>query len=234
MKEETISKINKIGKIGTIIAKIMKILLIIGLVGTIIGSIAVAVLPDNLVSLKLRGEAEVNIDVSGFNVKFSDEDKEKIKDNVMDNNADMDIRGVEYNIDSVEFGESDFSLKAAADTRTINFNRLLGVMVIVVAFMVLSLVTAVWAEGLCKAFRDCSSPFDDNVINKMQNLAISLIPWAIFKSICQSFVECLFSDKLTILVGVDIGIVLVVLIILVLVKIFKYGAMLQAESDETL
>ena len=234
MKEETLKKINKIGKISTIITKIMKIFLIIGLIGSIIGSIAVAVLPDNLFSLTLAGEAGVNINVSKFGVIFLEKDKQEIKNNLLDDTSNLSIDGIEYMIDDVAVGDSDFEFNASARTRTITFDEVLGMLVIAVALIVLSLVTVIFAEGLCKAFRDCVSPFEENVINKMQNLAIALIPWAVFKTFSQSIIRGFYTGKFTILLGIDISVVFVVLIILVLVKIFKYGAMLQAESDETL
>ena len=74
MKEEAISKMNKIGKIGSIIAKIMKIILIVALVVCIVVTIAVAILPENLVNLKVNGEAEIGIDVSEFDITFTDAD----------------------------------------------------------------------------------------------------------------------------------------------------------------
>ena len=100
--------------------------------------------------------------------------------------------------------------------------------------MAMTIVTISFAESLCKAFRDCTSPFDTKVIKKMQNLAISLIPWTIILSIIDSTMDSFLAGGLRLSLSIDLGVVLVVLIVFVLVYIFKYGAVLQQESDETL
>ena len=41
-------------------------------------------------------------------------------------------------------------------------------------------------------------------------------------------------DKMQLNLGIDLGMVLVIVIIFVITYIFKYGAVLQQESDETL
>jgi len=46
--------------------------------------------------------------------------------------------------------------------------------------------------------------------------------------------ESAMSGGIHLIFSIDLGVVLVVLIVLVLVSIFKYGAVLQQESDETL
>ena len=99
----------------------------------------------------------------------------------------------------------------------------------------MALVTLFFVGALCKAFRYCESPFEENVIKKMQNLAISLIPWTIISSIAESFVTNLLNvGRFEFGIGVDFNVVLVIALIFVLVYIFKYGAVLQRESDETL
>jgi hypothetical protein len=91
-----------------------------------------------------------------------------------------------------------------------------------------------FASSLCKAFRDCETPFEDNVIKKMQNLAYSLIPWVFVSAATDSVVSSLTTNMVAITFGIDFGVVLIILIVFALVYIFKYGAVLQQESDETL
>ena len=66
-------------------------------------------------------------------------------------------------------------------------------------------------------------------------LAISLIPWTIISSMAESFVANLLNvGSFEFGISVDFNVVLVIVLIFVLVYIFKYGAVLQRESDETL
>ena len=63
----------------------------------------------------------------------------------------------------------------------------------------------------------------------------SLIPWTIISSIADNFITNLMNvGNFELGISVDFKVVLVIILIFVLVYIFKYGAVLQRESDETL
>ena len=234
MKEDAIKKMNKIGKIGSIVALIMRIVLIVGLVVCILGTIAVVVLPDNLVNLQVTGEAIIDIDVSELDRELSEEDITKIKDNMLEGDADVDINGLNYDIYEVNVDEEGFTMNAGATSRVLNFDDLLGILVIAIVTLIFSIITVNYAGGLCKTFSVCSTPFEEDIIKSMQKLAYSLIPWALFSSMTESIANTILSKNISIFVGVDLGVLFVIVIIFVLVQIFKYGAVLQQESDETL
>ena len=234
MKEEAILKMNKVGKVGSIIAKIMKILLIIGLVGCIIGAVAIIILPENLVNLKVNGEAQIGVDVSEFNVEFTEAQKNEIKKEIASGNTDVDINGIDYDATAVEVGDSGFVMTANAQSRIVNLDDLLYVLIVATATLVFSIITTTYAGSICNALSVCSTPFDANITDKMQKLAISLIPWALMSTITESISRTIMSNKVSIFFGIDLGVVFVIVIIFVLVQIFKYGAILQQESDETL
>ena len=80
----------------------------------------------------------------------------------------------------------------------------------------------------------CQTPFEENIIKKLQYLAYSLIPWAFFTSVSDSMTSGMMTGNVQVNVGVNLGMVLVIVIIFALTYIFKYGAVLQQESDETL
>ena len=63
---------------------------------------------------------------------------------------------------------------------------------------------------------------------------IALIPWTIVSTIINSILDSAKSGSASVSITLDLGVVLIVLAVLVLVYIFKYGAVLQQESDETL
>ena len=106
--------------------------------------------------------------------------------------------------------------------------------VIAAVGLAMTFITLWFVGNLCKAFRDCQSPFEENVIKKMKHVAIALIPWCIISSVSDSTFNSIVSGKPSFSLSVDLGMVLIVLVVLVLVYIFKYGAVLQQESDETL
>ena len=100
--------------------------------------------------------------------------------------------------------------------------------------LVALLITLIFAGKLCKAFRDCESPFEENVVKQLNALAFSLLPWVVLDSLTESVTESIFTNTFNLFIGVDLGMVMIIFFIFVLAYIFKYGAVLQQESDETL
>ena len=231
MKEQAIQKINKIGKISNIITLIGKILVGIGLLCAIIGTIICFAIPDSMVKLTTTGNVIMDVDLSSVGVTFSEEELEEaraeLEKDMMESEEDyasMDVVLTQNGIHLLgEMDASTFTMRDAA------WGALLGAAALLMTFITLCFIGA-----LCKAFRDCQSPFEENVIKKMQNLAYSLIPWTIVSTVANSVSESLTNNHLSIMFSLDLGVVLIVLIVLVLVYIFKYGAVLQQESDETL
>lgn len=236
MKENAISKINKMGKVGHIISLIVKILLCIAIGGILIGTVAVAVLPEKLVTFSISGTADVLVNLEAFDVDLTDEEKSEISENIIGdgNNAALDLQGVSYGIDNVEVGDSTIGISASAKTFEYNLKDFLVVLIAALIMVVMTLVTVFFIDSLCKAFRDCSSPFDADVINKMQKFAFSLIPWAVISAGAESVLSSFFTATVSVSFGIDLGMVIVILVILALSYVFKYGAVLQQESDETL
>lgn len=238
MKENAISKINKMGKAGHIISLIVKIFLNIGVVGILIGMVAVAVLPDKLVSFRVSGKADVLVNLADFEVDFTEDEKDEIVENIMggsdSSNASFDVHGISYGVDNVEVTDSSIGMSASAKTFEYTLKDFMVVLIAAFIMMAMTLVTVYFIDGLCKAFRDCTSPFEDEVIKKMQRFAYSLIPWAIISAGAESILNSFLTSTVSVSLGIDFGMVVVILVILALAYVFKYGAVLQKESDETL
>ncbi|MBE5944336.1 MAG: DUF2975 domain-containing protein [Lachnospiraceae bacterium] len=234
MKEKAIQNVNKIGKVGNIIAQIMKVILIVGLVICVVATIALVVLPDHMIGMKVKGEAEISIDLSEFDAKFDEDDAVMIKEEIESGNADIDINGLDFNATAVEVGESGFDMLATAESRFVNLKDLFIIMLAATLTILCTLITTIFAGRLCKEFSQCETPFSSEVTDSMQKLALSLIPWCLMSGVAEGLVDSILSNKVSVLVGVDLGVVFAIVIILVLVQIFKYGAILQQESDETL
>ena len=95
------------------------------------------------------------------------------------------------------------------------------------------IVVLVFIEKLCKSFQKCESPFEDEVLLNLKNFSISMIPWAIVSTLGGE-IATLMTDGDVVFGGIDLTYVFIALVIIGLTFIFKYGAMLQKESDETL
>lgn len=245
MKEQAISKINKVGKASYIISKIAKIVFIIGLVVSIIGAIVCMVLPKNMVTFNMSGKMDMIVNLEKFDISEEDiymglEDGELDikKDNITIGNigtdVSIDIFEQEYNpVEVIQDGKTVL-MKLESDSNSINLRDIGYFLIIVSVSMAITIVTLFFIESLCKSFKDCKSPFDEDVIKKMRNLAFSLIPFTFFSSIVESGLFSIMQGSVNFSLSIDLGVVLVVLIVFILAYIFKYGAVLQQESDETL
>lgn len=225
MKEEAIKKINKIGKISNIFALICKILVGMGLLFLLAGTVACFVIPESLIKLGMNTGVDVTVDLNSIEQTISDEDVEVLKKDMEDDEEDP----VEVTVDN-----NVLCFKGADEKLMLTMRDVACLFLVLALSMMMTMVTLCFISALCKAFRDCETPFEDNVIKKMQNFAYSLIPWALISTVTQSVSNSFMANKLSLTFSVDIGVIVVVLVVFLLVHIFKYGAVLQQESDETL
>ncbi len=246
MKEQAIKKINTIGKISYIAAIIAKCIVIAGLVATVLVSVLCFTVFGDAIKMDMTGKIDLEMDCETLNIDYDmlegidDEDTDIKKQTVQIGNdkvgtvASISISEQDYKAMNVEI--KDDTLFAKLESENISFTtKDVGLLMILAGIsLVMTIVTISFVEALCKAFRDCTSPFDGKVIKKMQNLAISLIPWTIVSSVIDSTVDSFMQGGLQLQLNIDLGVALVVLIVFILVYIFKYGAVLQQESDETL
>ncbi len=230
MKEQAIQKINKIGKVSSVIALIGKILIGVAMVLSMIGMIACLLIPKDLLTVSIEGTAIMEVDVSSLGITLTEADIAEVKEVMME---DMD-EDDEFVYENTECTSTGMKFVGDTDVTQITMRDIAVIWLFALVTLVTTFITLCFISALCKAFRDCQSPFEDNVIKKMQNLGYSLIPWAVFSTITNSVTDSLMNNKLSLNFTVDLGVVLIVLVVLVLVYIFKYGAVLQQESDETL
>lgn len=234
MKENAISKINKVGRIGNIITNIAKVVVTLGMIAVLISAILFAALPKDTVNIKVNGGAKVAIDLSDFNVKLSEQDKKDFVKQIEDKNNTLEIDKTQYKVEAVDVTDNGYTINAEGEIVDFSLSDVAWVMVAALVNLAMTLVTLFFIGSLCKAFRNCKSPFEADVIKKMKRLAYSLIPWVILSTITDGIVQGMFTHSIKINANFSLGTVMVILIILGLSYIFQYGAVLQQESDETL
>ena len=223
MKNEVILKINKMGKAGEIIAKIIKIILIIAAVACIVGSGLLMMMPREAASITMSHDAVVK-----FNLDY---------DHIMEMDPDMaefELNGITYNADKVTTDGNQLSADLSSDATTIYAKDGLWVLIAAVVFIACCIVAAHLVEKLCKTFRDCETPFTEAISDQLKKVAISLIPVAVLAPIVENGVDGFMTGKVNIQLSVDLLTVFLVVMIFMLSAIFRYGAALQQESDETL
>lgn len=231
MKEESVRKINTLGKVGEILARICRVFLIIGFVGILIALVAMIALPKDFVKVEIGTGVGVKIDLSYYG-ELSEEDQANARRGLEKALTDTDK---DARITDFEVTASSVTLHLAANEMTLGPRTLIGILVAALFYVAASYVSLRFLGLLCRAFRDCKSPFEENVIRRMKNFAISLIPWAVISMTMDSITSesALFSAS-DFSIGINLGTALLVLLILGLCRIFRYGAELQKEHDETL
>lgn len=236
MKENAILKINQIGKVSSIFTTIAKILTGIGFVLCLITAIAFAAIPEDFLTMKISGDAVIDMNLGAIGKAFDASDVEEFEQesDALGNGISFYINSTNYTVKAKAATEDSLQLEAVSEDTTMNLHNLVWVMLMGTLSLGMTMVTLFFIGALCKAFRNCTSPFEENVTKKMQNLAISLVPWAFLTSITDALAQSYFTGKFQFAMGIDLNMVLIILLIFVLAYIFKYGAVLQTESDETL
>ncbi len=234
MKENYIKKIRTLGKVGNIISIVLDVLVALAIVVTLIGATALVLLPEATFKMGMDTGMVISMDLSDYGVKFTEKEKSEIKDEIMSDEAKVEIAGDEIEDYSVEVTDGGFIFNMKSDMYYFSLKDIGRLLYITVIYQAMTLVTLIMVGVLCRSFAKCESPFDKAVIKKMQILAWSLIPWAILGTGTDMLTEFVMTGKLNFVLNFNLGIVFVILLILVITYIFKYGAMLQQESDETL
>ena len=233
MKEQAINKINKIGKISGIVALICKILLSIGLVMMLIGTIACFAVPKDAVIVGAGGSGSVDINLDVLGISLTDNELTDIEKE-MEHIKKEGEETKEYELTDVSLSDERIFIDALSKQKKISIHDLGWMLLILSGAIALSIVTVCFVSPLCKAFCNCESPFEEKVVKQLNSLAYSLLPWVVLGSLTESISESIFTNNFNLMIGVDLGMVLIILFIFVLAYIFKYGAVLQQESDETL
>ena len=219
MKNENVAKINKLGKISRIIINIVRVFVIIDIVCIPIVCILVMMLPNDSLKVTGSGSAQIIIEDDEFLEDFLDIDIEESDLDAKFFGMDVkwlvnDEKDAENNrVLSIEGGLNEFTAKQ------MKYIVLGGAFAGEIIFICI-LVALCFAKKLALALEKCDSPFEEEVLRRMKGFGIALAVWA---------------GAVLLINGVSgIFAAFVVIVVLLFISIFKYGAQLQQESDETL
>ena len=230
MKEQAIQKINKIGNVSGMITLVAKVLVGIAMAVVLVATIVCLLIPESMIKVSTTADVNMEIDYSTLGITVSEEQMVEAKAQLEQDVIEDGKEG----FTSVEVTPSLIKMTGAVEEYEFTMKILVELLAMALGTLILTFVTLIFVGRLCKAFRDCQSPFEENVINKMQHFAYALIPWAVISTITTSLTESMLNNKVIVNFRFDLRTILIVLVVLVLVYIFKYGAILQQESDETL
>lgn len=236
MKNESIKKINVAGLIGYIASILLIVVSITAMVITTISTVAAITVAKEDVGVNIASEYEINA-TGDILEKLNHFIGVKGIDNLTDleSEAGEEVALEDNDISSIKVTNSENGFVINAKAKEVHFSIKNLIAALVVSFCTLGAVTVAleMVKSLMKALKSCETPFSQEVVRRMARFANSLIPAAVLGMVCEGVWSSLSSGT-GFEMSLNIGSVLLVAVVYMLVIVFKYGAELQRESDETL
>lgn len=236
MKNESIKKVNALGTVGYVMSILLIILSIAMMVFTAIATAGAVAISNE--EIKVNIVSDINVSSTG---NILDTLNHFIKVGGVDDLGKLAIADGE----TVAVDDSDLSeisvekqgngLLINAKTNDITFTVKRVIVALVFAFLFCTALTVMlfMLKALMKSLKNCETPFTEDIVTKMTRFAVSLavtLGVNMFGSGVWNSMRAGSDFGPTI----NAGSILVVAVVCVLISVFKYGAQLQRESDETL
>ena len=228
MNSEIKNKINTIGKVGRVLTVIAKIIVIAGIVCVCLAGIAGLFMPKDAIKLSMNGSMQVQVSKKLYEGKFPVIGLDGLE------NGSFSMGGEDYETVSVQETDDGILVDLKGDGGDMEVRTmLLRGCLIGLIYLTAALVMLCFLKSLMSELRSCDTPFASGVIRKMTNFAWSLVPMAVLSGVSFDWTFLANSVK-DFHYTINLSAVLVILVVLALVQIFKYGAQLQQQADETL
>ena len=230
MKDKTISKINSLGNAGFVLTVIAKVLIVIAMFFCFAASIFFLAVPKDFLTLSISGNAKARVNLSSVGKSLSEKEQADITKKV--DGSSFNLNDSTYELSTVTADNDGFTAIGESGILSISFRTLAILTIMGFISSAAAFIALIFLGKLCTQLKSCRTPFEESVITSLTRFAWSLIPPAVLSVATSGVVRGCFSGNYSF--NLDFTIVAAVLIILALVQIFKYGAILQQESDETL
>lgn len=223
MENKIKRKINTFGRVAKILTMIVIVCLLVAEGFLLAGGVIAAVVPKDSVTVETDSRTEILVDTKFFGVE-----EEKLYLNV----GGGKLYIADFDNDGFAIGNEKNGAQRSVNmqVRQYDMNTALWWIICEAAALAAVIVALYFFRALMKQFMVCDTPFSDSVVKKMRAFAIALIP-------CMVAYHAASAAKNSVLVndgspGLILSVVFV-LTIFVLTMIFKYGAELQKEHDDT-
>jgi len=227
MKNGYVEKINKLGNAGYIISRICGVLITIGFVSCLVGSALIALVPKGSVTITTGHETVIEMDMTHSILP-------SLVGIEADDDGSFEMNGIKYDQFEINNSFAKQIATAKATPYTYSLDKMIWITLAGAAMCLVMLNTMKKVQILFRNFKECETPFTIETANDFKSLAISFIPVVIMSWVVQAVTIFITTGVLNIEIGVDLTVVMCVVVILMMSEIFRYGTMLQTESDETL
>ena len=228
MENNIQSKVNKIGKAGKIVSIILIVLLSIGAFGLLVGGIVCAALPKDAVEVSTQPNVVVKVSKSLMGKEWGniDEALTEAQEKLMGEHSGVTLEKAD---DGLVVHVTDID-----QLRSMGIRDALKAIWAGLIAIASGIVTLVMFMKLCDAFRTCRSPFDEAVIRRMTTFAWTLIVCAAVSAFAAGIGSAALEGFGKVSFNLSLSPIFTALIVFFLCMIFRYGAQLQREADETL
>jgi len=244
MKEKYVDRINALGKVGGIVINVLKGITIAVMVLIIISYLLLDSFGKGIVSVNLFNKVDLSMDLREFGFIDSKKDKEeqkKYENFGFDENYKEVFDEPQAGFGKVVVGEfistKLFLSRNEGDeyleVDNLHVDKVDTYLIASLIYSIIIFISLIFAGRFFKALKHSHSPFGESVIKNMQKFAYSLIPWGLF-GLSFSKASANSIKQYSVSMGLNFTTISVIIVILFLVYVFKYGALLQQESDETL
>lgn len=234
-------KVNRIGLVGQIVSIILIVVMALGCFGCLVGGVVLAVLPSDAVEIGVKADMDVTVGSSLIG-RWMDRIPEE-----QDLNAQMSVNGTEFTDMHMEKTEDGLVIRGESDRFVFQLKRLVSAVFTGLVYCATLLVVFIFLKRLADGFRHCDTPFSADVIHRMTVFSWVLVGGAVVASGAEAIGNSLINRSLDLSfslnpAGMNNGLefsfsfapIIIALIVLFLTVIFRYGAQLQKEADETL
>lgn len=227
MKNTIITKINIFGKITKYVVNILKILLLIILLSTVCIGCSVIQLPENIINLTASHGLDIEIHLSET---YSDH-QDSIVSNL--NKSDIRIDNIAYKLLSIEKNNTYIHGTAISEDHNINLQKA-GIVLLISSLYPIALLFLLHYIGLlCDYLKNNDTPFSKDTIDILWKIALLLTLTISLFEVIEVLSEWLIWGNITISIN-TFAILGIAALFILIIRVFRYGIILQQESDETL
>ncbi|MGN0658025.1 MAG: DUF2975 domain-containing protein [Emergencia sp.] len=251
MNTTTVKRINKFGRVGKIVTVVLIVIMLIGTAAAAAGSVFLSRLPEDAVSVKVAGRAEIRADENFFQKYFglftdgfsysTDELSEEDLENDMTALPDegrvdmkMSVNGAEFSKAVMRSEDGKKILEAETGEYEYRIKDLIIVLVSAILLMLSAAAALFFLRKLFACIETCETPFSEDIVKALQRFTVSLVPVAVISSAAETLSNSLLIPGAGLDIKLDGGMIIACIVAFCLGTVFRYGAQLQKESDETL
>ncbi len=223
MEGKVKKRINTFGKVAKIVTMVVIVFLLVAEGFLLVGGVIAAIVPKDSVTVDtgLDTRIDVNTDFFGLNGKqffFKIGNTELVLG---------DLGKGEYDVKSEN---GSLTLTENVQDKHYDLNTALLMIISEMACLAAIITALYFFRALMKQFMVCETPFSEGVVKKMRAFAVALIPCMIAYHAASAVKNHVLGNDGSLSFFLS---VIFVLVIYVLTMIFKYGAELQKEHDDT-